>query len=711
MLSKMIMMNFNPLTAMKKITSLSAAAIATLIAFTSCNKEQVVEIPENEGIGKIELTINAGSPETKTVFGENTGAGYPITWSETGEAIKLVELLTPTSGDASYKAYTSTGYTLSNANSKAVFSASVNELTTEGTYDYRAIYPASAYQSANLQYSDLYVKIPDSQTPTAASPDADATILYAASTGLTAQPTDVLDLAFSHVTAYGKMTIKNASSAFDNASEEIQSVSVSVPAGGIYYYWSDGSISPVNATKKDEISIKTDNLDTSGDFVVWFSCAPYSLAIDDILTVSVTTAANTYTRKITMTKAMSFESGKVSKFSVNMSTASAAVDLSGDYLVVSTDATNPWHVMTYDVSNGFYLGESTAVAAATTIDTDDASTNFSSYCIDTYVWTLNKVSGGYTLQNARSGKYVSWSSGNTATAVDDAITLVVADAGSGVFTVKHSSDESRVLQFNYNSGSNPRFAFYTSSQKALTFIPVASYKHKLNTPNITSASASGTTITVEWDADNKASSYTVTCTGQADQNISKGTNTASFTGLADGTYAVTVTAVGDGSTYVTSETASVSNIKVGGTSGGTDVLNQTWTGVTGTSYTAVTGLAGSTSAAVYSVQCAGGNSSIQLRSKNSSSGIVSTTSGGKVTKVVVTWNSNTDSGRTITIYGSNTAYTAPSDLYSTSTQGDSLGTIVCGTSTELTITGSYSYIGIRSASGALYLDEVDITWE
>ena len=72
-----------------------------------------------------------------------------------------------------------------------------------------------------------------------------------------------------------------------------------------------------------------------------------------------------------------------------------------------------------------------------------------------------------------------------------------------------------------------------------------------------------------------------------------------------------------------------------------DVLNNEWTGVTGTSYTGVTGLTAS-SDAVYSVQCAGGNSAIQLRSNNSNSGIVTTTSGGTATKVKVTWNSNTN---------------------------------------------------------------------
>ena len=538
---------------MKKIYFISAIALAALSALVSCNKD-VVETNVDEPQNTVTLTVNAVSPDTKTVFGEKTASGYPITWAAEDEAIELVELLTPTEGSASYKGYPSTGYTLSDANAKAVFSASVEALSTEGTYDYHALYPQSAYKSANTQYKDLYAIIPDVQTPPSdASPEADATLLYAGSTGHSTQPTSSLDMSFSHITAYGKMTIKDASDAFDDSSETISSVTISVPAGGIYYYWETGNISAVSSTKKDAVTIKTDNLDTSGDFVAWFACAPYSLAIGDELTVSVTTDANTYTREITMTKAMSFESGKVSKFTVDMSSASAAGDLSGDYLIVSTDATNPWHVMSYDSSIGSYLGVSSGVAAATSIDTDDASTDFSAYCVDSYVWKLAKVSGGYSLQNANTGKYVSWSSGNSATAVDVAATLVVTDTGSdGVYTVKHSSDESRILQYNYNSGTNPRFAFYTSSQKTLTFIPVTSYKYKLATPTISSASSSGSTITVTWAGVEHASSYTVTCTGQTDQTIPYGTNTTTFTGLSDGTYTVTVTAVGSGD-YVTSE--------------------------------------------------------------------------------------------------------------------------------------------------------------
>lgn len=142
----------------------------------------------------------------------------------------------------------------------------------------------------------------------------------------------------------------------------------------------------------------------------------------------------------------------------------------------------------------------------------------------------------------------------------------------------------------------------------------------------------------------------------------------------------------------------------------TDVMNQSWTGVTGTSYTEKTDLAGSASDAVYTVQCAGGNNSIQLRSNNNNSGIVSTTSGGTVTKVTVTWNTNTQSGRTLNVYGKSSAYSAASDLYGNNA-GTLIGTIVCGTSTELEIDDDYEYIGMRSASGAMYHDEIDVTWE
>ena len=142
-----------------------------------------------------------------------------------------------------------------------------------------------------------------------------------------------------------------------------------------------------------------------------------------------------------------------------------------------------------------------------------------------------------------------------------------------------------------------------------------------------------------------------------------------------------------------------------------DELTRATTGISdgSTTYSNWSGKTAS-SDAVYAGNSAGGNNAIQLRSNNSNSGIVTTASGGKVAKVTVTWNSNTSSGRTINIYGKNSAYSNASDLYNNSNQGTLLGTIVNGTSTELSVSGDYEYIGIRSNSGALYLDKITITW-
>lgn len=142
-----------------------------------------------------------------------------------------------------------------------------------------------------------------------------------------------------------------------------------------------------------------------------------------------------------------------------------------------------------------------------------------------------------------------------------------------------------------------------------------------------------------------------------------------------------------------------------------DVINNALTGVSGTTYASWTGN-GSASAAVYSGQSAADAGTVQLRSKNNNSGIVSTTSGGKVRKITVTWNAKTSStgNRALQIYASNTAYTNPTDLYGAN-KGDLIGEIVCGTATELEISGDYQFIGMRSKDGAMYLDEIDIYWE
>lgn len=142
----------------------------------------------------------------------------------------------------------------------------------------------------------------------------------------------------------------------------------------------------------------------------------------------------------------------------------------------------------------------------------------------------------------------------------------------------------------------------------------------------------------------------------------------------------------------------------------TDVLDNALTGVSGTNYAEWSGKQ-ATSKAVYAGQSAGGNSSIQLRSNNNNSGVVTTATGGTLKSVTVKFNSNTAAARVLDVYASNTAYTAATDLY-----GDNAGTKVAsfkmedGAEQSYTFEEEYTFFGFRSNSGALYLDEVDVVW-
>lgn len=163
--------------------------------------------------------------------------------------------------------------------------------------------------------------------------------------------------------------------------------------------------------------------------------------------------------------------------------------------------------------------------------------------------------------------------------------------------------------------------------------------------------------------------------------------------------------------------ASILAIGVGWASDVTDELTISLTGITGGSGYGNWSGKTSNSSAIYAGNSAGGqsgaNPSIQIRSNNDNSGIITTASGGKVKKIVITFNSYSTSTRTINVYGKNSAYTSPSDLYDASSYGTLVGTITGSASNnnkELTISGDYEYIGLRSNNGAIYIDKIEITW-
>lgn len=189
-----------------------------------------------------------------------------------------------------------------------------------------------------------------------------------------------------------------------------------------------------------------------------------------------------------------------------------------------------------------------------------------------------------------------------------------------------------------------------------------------------------------------------------------------FTAPADGTITLAVTATGNGTQTINKVLASAVSFEAGKINTLNfnytkavptyDELTLTWTGVSGSSYTAWYKVGGY-SGTKYAGNSAGGNDAIQLRN-GSNSGIVATASDSYFTKVAVSWNSSTTDGRTLNVYGWNAPYSGTSDLYDDNMAGTLIGTIKKGTSTELTIPDYYEYIGLRSGDAAMYLDEIDV---
>jgi uncharacterized repeat protein (TIGR02543 family) len=112
----------------------------------------------------------------------------------------------------------------------------------------------------------------------------------------------------------------------------------------------------------------------------------------------------------------------------------------------------------------------------------------------------------------------------------------------------------------------------------------------------------------------------------------------------------------------------------------------------------------------------GDNSSVQLRVKGSTEGIVTTTNTNNrdVKKISVVWESHTQQDKSIKVFGKNTPYQTAADLFSENeeTTGSLLGTLTYsnGAPTSIVVDGSYKYIGIRANDSAAFLTSISIQW-
>ena len=114
--------------------------------------------------------------------------------------------------------------------------------------------------------------------------------------------------------------------------------------------------------------------------------------------------------------------------------------------------------------------------------------------------------------------------------------------------------------------------------------------------------------------------------------------------------------------------------------------------------------------AYYEAQCAATHG-IQIRSKNSDSGIIAHFVGRSCASITFTFDENTYSERTVDIYGSNTDFCI-SDMFDGN--APKVGSVTYTQGGEVTFTytftDDYSYIGFKSDNGAIYFTSIEVVW-
>lgn len=686
---------------MKKIQLLIYVMVAMCMTLHSCQKNEP-EQPVEKGMKVVHFY--AEEINTKTAFDDPVDGTYPTLWTANDENVKI-SLNYATAVDAEVFP--------SDDNKTASFKATM-EYNESDSYQFYAMSPSSAqFNPISSATKSIGVVVPATQTHIEGSVDEAAQILFAKSE-TTAEFPESVNLSFKHALAYGKISFSN----LDLGDAVITSVSLTASKNiaGRYNYNFE------TATLTENSAGSTITINTSNKSDIWFACAPVDLSNGGTMKFKINTNAGTYTRMVTFPADKgNFEAGNIAVFSVNMQGIELvppqvytlvkdknSLTVGSEVIIVAKDA--DYAISTTQNDNnraraGIIKTGETVVDPADNVQVFNLvvgnKDNTAAFKVgEDYLYS---VSGENHLKTGYLNDAASWN---------------ISVSPEGIATINNYANTAYNIKYN---ASSSLFSCYKTDQTAVCIYKkngsgtsTQLFKPELAVPvlNVT-ADNSTKVITVAWTDVENATSYEVTC-GTLNKTVDAGVEEASFTMDAYGTFEITVTAIADGFESAVSETTAT--LVDDSVSQWVDVLTRDLTGIKTTTYTdwsnkVYTG----GSSAVYAGHSAGGNSSIQLRTDNNNSGVVSTTSGGKVSKVQITWNTNTSSGRKVQIYGSNTAYSAATDLYDDSKKGTLLRTITYETkgnaqTDTYAVSGDYKYIGIRSSSGALYLSEIQITW-
>ncbi len=467
---------------MKKLTYIIAIATSVL-AMASCQKEQNVTNSDDLTV----VSFSTSEIQTKTAFGDKTADGkYPTLW--TGNEIVGVAY---NGGSVNKENITS-----STDGKSASFEIAFAQDANATSHNFYVISPADAFLGMNKDGVKGNIQINASQIPGEGTCDPAAQVIAASHKSETFDTQ--INLAFSHVTAYGNLSIvlPEEAGAVSNIS-----LTGSENIAGRFYYDFNGALSENSASS-------TISLLTSKVSDIFFACAPADLS-GGKLDITVTTENGTYEKSIDLTgKTLKFESGKISKFTVNGFTKKESDEV---YTLV-TDAS------TLKIGDKVIIAAATADFAISTTQNNNnrgraAVTKTNNTIVnpatDVQLFTLEagtKV-GTYSFNTGSGYIYAASSSANqlkTQQKNNDNGSWTISCSAEGVATITANGDNTR-KSLKYNTSG--LFSCYASGQSA-----VAIYKGTGSVPTPPVIKAEKTSVSLNHD-DETDQYITVSITG------------------------------------------------------------------------------------------------------------------------------------------------------------------------------------------------------
>jgi hypothetical protein len=424
---------------MKQLFKTFVWALTALTTFAGCRQAEQ-ELPEAASLKTVRF--QAGAADTRTAFAAPENGVYRTLWTENDSDILL---------SMNYGKAVTSAVTPSEDGETAWFEASFDAADATSPYTFYAVSPASAARAISPSRSAWSVYVAADQKPLENSVDEAAQLLVAKSAASAAFPEKV-DLHFGHLTAYGRLSLKNLE--LEDATVSKVELTFSTPVVGEWYWAEDGTLTSNGASHT--ITLDTD---ASGD--LWFACAPVDVS-GQTLALSVYTDHGILSKEISFPEGRKFTSGKVARFSVDMAgitfgggsdqyvrvTDVSEIHVGDELLIVNTAGT---YALGGQVSTGTAHRSRVAVTTENGVVTDRGQATPLTVETGSQAGTWSFHTGSGYLSSASSKNVLKESKSK------DAYSSWTVTVSGGVATIAAQSGDSRYIRENTQS---PRFSCY-----------------------------------------------------------------------------------------------------------------------------------------------------------------------------------------------------------------------------------------------------------